>query len=137
MITVDKNKIADIAKRHNLALVVLFGSRARGDARIKSDFDIAYSSVSPMDLSEENSMAVELHAVFKSSNVDVVNLSNAGPLLLKKIVDESCVLYEAKESLFNGLYLYAMRIYRESEFLNKLRRDFVLNRINQYKKDVA
>jgi predicted nucleotidyltransferase len=132
-----EKQIAEVAKNHKLALLVLFGSRARKDARKNSDFDIAYSSISPMDLSEENQMAVELHSVFKTIKVDIVNLSNASPLLLKKIVDEAVVLYEVEESLFNNLYLYAQRIFRESAFLNKLRMDFVFNRINQYKKDVA
>ncbi len=137
MTEIDKNKIAKIAKHYNLALVLLFGSRARGDARARSDFDIAYSSITPMDLEKESRMAVEFHETLKTPNVDLVNLSNTGPLLLKKIVDESVVLYEIKQSIFNNLFLYATRIYRESEFLNTLRRDFVLNRINQYKKDVA
>ena len=129
--------IAEIAKKHGLALVALFGSRVRGDARKKSDFDIAYSSIKPIDLSEENRMATEFYSVFKTTDVDFVNLANTSPLLLMKIMDEGIPLYEAKESLFNSLYLYAIKIYRESEFLNKLRLDYVLNRVNQYKKDVA
>ena len=136
MIKVVKKKVAEIAKKHGLALVLLFGSQARQDARKDSDFDIAYSSIKPMDLSEENQMAIELHSVFKTINVDLVNLSNASPLLLKKIVEESFVLYEAKESLFNNLYLYAMRIARESKFLNELRHNYVISRVNQYKRDV-
>lgn len=132
-----KKQMAGIAKRYNLALVILFGSRATGEAREKSDFDIAYSSITPIDFSEENRMATEFHSVFKTINVDLVNLSNSNPLLLKKIVDEGVPLYEAGESMFNSLYLYATRISRETEFLNKLRRDYVLYRINEYKKDAA
>ena len=133
----DKKKIAEIAKRHGLALVVLFGSQARGDARKKSDFDIAYSSIAPMDLREENNMAIEFHSVCRTINVDLVNLRNAGPLLLREIVDEGVVLYEAKESLFNNLYLYAMRIFRDSAALNGLRREYVLHRADKFKKDAA
>lgn len=137
MVDIDKEKIVEIAKCHNLALLVLFGSRARGDGRAKSDFDIAYSSVKPLELNEENRMAVELHSVFKTINVDIVNLRNASPLLLRQIVSEGMPLYESKESIFNALYLYAMRLYRESENLNKLRREYVLGRVDQFKKDVA
>jgi len=134
---VDKEKIAAIAKRHNLALVVLFGSRAREDGRAKSDFDIAYSSINPLELNEENRMVVEFHSVFKTINVDIVNLRNANPLLLIKITEDGIPLYEAKESLFNNLCLYAMRVYRESGRLNDLRRASVLGRVEQFKKDVA
>lgn len=135
MVKMDKEKIAGIAKRHNLALLILFGSRARGDGRNKSDFDIAYSSIEPMELGEENQMAVEFHSVFKTLNVDIVNLRHAGPLLLKKIVDEGIPVYEARESLFNNLYLYATRIFRESKNLNDLRREYVLRQAEQFKKD--
>lgn len=137
MTDTDKKRIAEIAEKHGLALVVLFGSRARGDAQKKSDFDIAYSSIKPFPFHEENLMAIELHSIFKTSNVDVVNLHNAGPLLLRKIVDEGVPLYEAKESLFNNLYLYAMRIYRDSAVLNGLRREYVLRMADKFKKDVA
>ncbi len=134
---VDKNKIAEISKRHNLALVVLFGSRARADAREKSDFDVAYISIQPLELHEENRMAIEFHSLFKTSNVDIVNIRNADPLLLKKITEEGITLYEAKESLFNNLYLYAKRIFRESKVLNDLRHDYVLSQSEQFKKDVT
>ncbi len=133
MVVMDKNKVADIAKKYGLALVVLFGSRARGDARAGSDFDIAYSSLKPLAFMEENKMAIALHEVCKTSDVDIMNISNAGPLLLKQIVDEGVVLYEAKESIFNNLYLYAMNQYRESAVLNELRRSYVLLMANRFK----
>ena len=133
MVAMDKNKVADIAKKYGLALVVLFGSRPRGDARAKSDFDIAYSSLKPLAFMEENNMVIALHEVCKTSDVDIVNISNAGPLLLKQIVDEGVVLYEAKESLFNNLYLYAMNQYRESTSLNELRYRYVLLMADKFK----
>lgn len=137
MTATETRNIATIAKKHGLALVVLFGSRARGDAREKSDFDIAYSSIKPFSFDEENIMAGELHSALKTSDVDIVNLTTAGPFLLKKIVDEGIPLYEAKESLFNSLYLYAMRIYRDSTVLGELRRHYVLHLADKFKKDVA
>lgn len=132
-----KKGVADIAEKHGLALVVLFGSRARGDRHTKSDADVAYSSLSPLSFNEENTMAVAFHEVFKTIKVDVVNLHNAGPLLLKRIVEEGAVLYEARQSIFNSLYLYAVRIFRESKMLNTLRRAYVLHTTERYKKDVA
>ncbi|MEK7128002.1 MAG: nucleotidyltransferase domain-containing protein [Patescibacteria group bacterium] len=132
-----KSKIKPMAEKYGLKLVVLFGSRARGDSREKSDFDIAYLPKESVNFSEENHMAGELYFILKSSDVDLVNLSNASPLLFKKIFEESVVLYEIEKSLFNNLYLYAARVNRDSEILHRLRRDYVRERINQYKKDVA
>ena len=36
-----KQQIIDLAKKYNLAKVILFGSRARGDNRERSDIDLA------------------------------------------------------------------------------------------------
>ena len=127
------NTVNQLAKKYGLELVLLFGSRADGSQREKSDFDIAYSSLKPLAFMEENKMAIALHEVCKTSDVDIMNISNAGPLLLKQIVDEGVVLYEAKESIFNNLYLYAMNQYRESAVLNELRRSYVLLMANRFK----
>ncbi len=139
MIIIDdmRQKIKAIAQKHGLALVALFGSEARGDVHKGSDIDIAYSSKTPMELSEECKMAVELHDAFRTTRVDLVNIGKASPLLLKKIMDDGVALYEARESLFNNLYLYAMNIYRESLPLNELRRQYVLRRMEEFKKEIA
>lgn len=132
-----KKEVTELGRKYSLALLVLFGSQARGDSRKRSDFDIAYSSIKPLELGEENRMAVELHSIFKTTGVDLVNIGKAYPLLLKKIVEEGVVLYEAKESLFNNLYLYGMKLYRESLPLNELRRRYVLRRTDQFKKELG
>ena len=133
-----KKEIAEIARKYNIALFVLFGSQARGDVHKKSDVDIAYSSREPLPLHEENKMAVALQQLFRTSHVDIVNLSAAtSPLLLKNITDEGMPLFEAKPSLFNELFLYALRVYREAKPLFALREEYLFQRINQYKRDLA
>lgn len=131
-----KSRISEMGKRRELALVILFGSRARGDAFKGSDIDIAYSSIKPMDLREENEMAVELHEIFKTSDVDIANIANASPLLLRLITRDGIALYEAKESVFNELYLYALKIFREAKVLFDIREKYVKHQIDKYKKDI-
>lgn len=132
-----KEKLAEIAREYGIALFVLFGSQARGDAQKKSDIDLAYSSIHPMPLEKENRMAVALHEIFRTSQVDIVNLSAAAPLLLKLITSEGTPLFEAKPSLFEELYLYANKVYRESARLRELERDEVLRCMRQYKQELS
>ena len=132
-----KKELATLAKQYGIALFVLFGSQARGDAHKKSDIDIAYSARNPMPLHTENEMAVALHEIFGTSHVDIVNFSTASPLLLKLVTEEGTPIFEAKSSLFDELYLYANKVYRESSRLRELARDEVLQSIRQYKKELS
>ena len=132
-----KKDIESIAVKYGLRLLVLFGSQARGEANKKSDVDIAYSSYKNMDIAKENLMSLDLYSVFGTSKLDLVNLSNASPLLLKRITNEGIALYEAEMSFFNNLYLYAMNIYRESKILRDLRQYLVSVRNEKFKKDIA
>ena len=84
------SEIAALARRHNLDRVVLFGSRARGDYRDRSDIDLAVSGgdvpAFALDVEEETHTLLFF---------DVVNLD--GPVqreLLESIAREGCVIYE-------------------------------------------
>lgn len=132
-----KKELAAVAREYDIALFVLFGSQAREDTHKKSDVDVAYSSQKPMLFQKENEMAIKLHEIFRTSHVDIVNLSIASPLLLKQITEKGKVLFEAKPSLFEELFLYANKVYRESAQLRELERDEVLRRIQQYKQELS
>lgn len=131
-----KEKLAEVAREYGIALFVLFGSQARGDARKKSDVDLAYSSLKPLSLQKENEMAVELHKLFRTTHLDIVNLSAAPPLLLQRVTNGGVPLFEAKPSLFNELYLYANKVCREARPLFELRRRYVLHKVRQYKNEL-
>ena len=83
-------EIRDLASRHGLHRAVLFGSRARGDFRPKSDIDLAVSGGEidrfRMSVEEETSTLLSF---------DVVNLDrNVRPDLRNAIDREGLVLYE-------------------------------------------
>ena len=83
-------EIIALAKAHGLRRVVLFGSRARGDYRPKSDIDLAVSggSIDRFRLAVNDETGTLL-------SVDVVNLDPcAQPGLLAAIQKEGIVLYE-------------------------------------------
>ena len=83
-------EIRDLASRHGLRRAVLFGSRARGDFRPKSDIDLAVSGGEidrfRMSVEEETSTLLSF---------DVVNLDGSVQReLLESIAQEECVIYE-------------------------------------------
>lgn len=83
-------EIVELAKKHNLQKVILFGSRARGDYQRASDIDLAASggnvSMFALDVEEETSTLLQF---------DVVNLDlDLQEKLLESIKKEGMVLYE-------------------------------------------
>lgn len=84
------HQIQTLAQRHGLTRVILFGSRARGDFKERSDIDLAVSggqiAAFTFDVEEETDTLLKY---------DVVNLDGAvQPELLTEIQKDGIVLYE-------------------------------------------
>ena len=109
------NTVNQLAKKYGLELVLLFGSRADGSHREKSDFDIAYLSRPNLDLTKESELIVDLMPLLKSNHIDLVNLKTAPPLLYYAIFKNSKVLYEKQPLLFVSLRVYAFKKYIEAK----------------------
>ena len=83
-------EIVELAEKHDLKKVILFGSRARGDFQRASDIDLAVSggnaAMFAVDVEEETSTLLQF---------DVVNLDlDLQEKLLESIKKEGMVLYE-------------------------------------------
>lgn len=110
-------KLQELAKKYDLRLLLLFGSRA-GDPKFlhkESDFDVAYLSEKKLDLWEESKLICDLMPVFKSEKVDLVNLENAPPLLFYAIFKKCQVLYANNPLLFYYFRAYAFKKYIEAK----------------------
>lgn len=85
-----KTEIIELAKKHKIEKVVLFGSRARGDYNKVSDIDIAVTGGDiagfSIDVDEETNTLLQF---------DVVNLDGlVQKELLESIEREGIVIYE-------------------------------------------
>ena len=83
------NEITGLARKYELTSVVLFGSRARGDYRARSDIDLAVAGGDydrfALDAEEETSTPLSF---------DIVNLDKkVQPELLENIRRDGIVLY--------------------------------------------
>ncbi|TAN58362.1 nucleotidyltransferase domain-containing protein [Patescibacteria group bacterium] len=131
-----KPAIAEIAKKYNLSLVVLFGSQAQKTVHKHSDIDLAYFSDKPLEIQKESQLICDFMTIFKIDDIDLVSLRSAPSLLLKNIIDSGAVLYEARSSFFNELQIYAIRKYFDEKRLRDLRSDYLIRKIKQYQKDL-
>ena len=132
MSEVDKEKIANIAKRHNLALLVLFGSQATGYTHKKSDVDIGYISRKDIDYRKNYDISLELARIFKNPEVEVVNLDNVSPVFKKEVADQGILLFEEKKGIFDLFSIHANRIYIETKPLRFYQREMINDFIKKY-----
>lgn len=92
----------------DLRLVVLHGSRARGDAHPGSDRDLAVLGDAPVDLAAVAAAVVE---AVHSDAVDVVDLAGASALLRHRAARDGVALVERPVGAFLDFRLAATRFW--------------------------
>ncbi|PHV64002.1 nucleotidyltransferase domain-containing protein [Cyanobacterium aponinum UTEX 3221] len=93
-----------------LKMLILFGSRARGDIHDKSDWDFAvfydekmrkkYCENKPFSYFEVPSILEDLFEI--NDSIDVVDLNNCSARIADRVATDGILLYEIEEGLFNN-----------------------------------
>lgn len=98
-------RVRDLAARvPGLELLVLFGSRARGDVHGRSDWDFGYVAGPGVDLSGLLATLVEITG---HERVDLVDLRRASGVLRYRAARDGLVIFELHAGLANRFRLEA------------------------------
>lgn len=106
-----KLKIAKIAKKFQLKLIIIFGSFVSGKNRKDSDLDIAVLGLREVSFNEQIDLTSEFSKIF-NKNVDLSVLNKANPLLLFQASKNSILIYGRQEEFFK-FKLHAFKIYND------------------------
>lgn len=82
-----------IAALPTLRAIYLFGSRARGDARVDSDYDLAVLCGEPLQPQRSFDLSLEL-SLLLDGDVDLADLLRASTVLKKEVIAHGRRLYE-------------------------------------------
>jgi predicted nucleotidyltransferase len=107
-------------------LLVLFGSRATGNGRESSDWDIAVLAPETSSwelLWMQKDLADLLQISF--NQVDLVNLGRCSPLMAYGVAFRGKCLYESEEGLFRRFQVNAWKRYVDTEKLRKLESTYI------------
>ena len=91
-----------------LDLLMLFGSRARGDAHSRSDWDFGYMATGVFDVAAFVGTLVE---VVGSDRVDLVDLRRASGLLRYRAARDGQLVHEARAGLAERFCLEAVEFW--------------------------
>ena len=100
-----------LVREYGLDLIVMFGSRARGESRVDSDTDIAVRGSRELSRDEELTIAAELDKLYP--NVDLCDIRKASPLLLGAIGNDAKLVHQVRESLFEEFKIFAWNQYMD------------------------
>ncbi|GIX29051.1 MAG: hypothetical protein KatS3mg123_2932 [Burkholderiales bacterium] len=109
----DPERLADVAKRYGLRLVVLYGSHAKHHAGPESDLDIAVLGCRAEEFLD---CYTDLAEVFQRYSLDLVRLEDADPLLRHEIMHQNVLLW-GDPDLFYEYRAYAYRDFIDSSDL--------------------
>jgi len=108
-----------------LKILILFGSRARGDIHTNSDWDFAF-----LCDSEQQSKSVlfdsEIYAILadlfriNDDQIDAINLASCPPLLAHAIAQDGKLLYERDSDLFK---VFKQQSLMSEEQLKEIQKD--------------
>jgi hypothetical protein len=88
-----------------MRLLLLFGSRARGDATARSDWDLGYLAKRDFDAAEFLAQVVE---VLGTDRIDLVDLARAGGQLRFRAAQNGRVVYAADQAVYPQFWLEAV-----------------------------
>lgn len=98
--------IREVAARQvGLRLLVLFGSRARGEATERSDWDLGYLGDESHD---RERLLAELVAATGTEAIDLVDLDRAGGLVRFRAARDAVVVFQAADELFARFWFDAV-----------------------------
>ena len=100
--------VREIARRAGVDLLILFGSRARGDARTGSDWDFAYSMRGGSRAGgafDPDALLADLVLALGSDRIDLVDLAQGSALLRFRVAVEGKPLYEGTPDAFRDFQI--------------------------------
>lgn len=100
------------ARAAGLELLVLHGSRARGEERPGSDWDLAYLAEPPFD---PDAFLAELVLALETDRIDLASLRGAGSLLRYRVARDGEPLFEARDGAFHRFWMEAVSFWCDAE----------------------
>jgi len=106
-------KLEDIMEKYSIVFAVYFGSYQTKYYNSESDIDIAFLSKRILSADEKLDLLKDLIIFHKKSEIDLVDLRTAEPLLKNEIGRTGRILYESEPGIFERYALFYIKNFYE------------------------
>ena len=114
-----------VAAVPGLELLVLHGSRARGDSHARSDWDFAFIGGPTLDA---DGLLAILAETLHVDHVDLADLNRASALLRHKAAGDGVVVFERTPGRFKQFQIDALTAWSDMEFVLRAESESMLTR---------
>lgn len=121
-----REKLNRIAERHEMSLILLFGSALTGRRHADSDLDVAvlFRKEHSLTSAEYSELLHGLQEIFPDQPIDLGIINHADPLFLKKITENCRLLYGTPRRLME-LKIYAFKRYQDHRRYFEMEQQYV------------
>jgi predicted nucleotidyltransferase len=116
-------ELADLVDKYQLDLILMFGSRVTGNVHPDSDIDIAIYGGQIFSEAEKVQLTYELCSIFRTDDIDLVDLRTAPPLLKYEVFKNYKALFQRDPMLLYRLELANIHEMKELDAIYRIRRE--------------
>lgn len=125
-----KKILMSVAKKHKLKLLILFGSRAKGQNRKNSDWDFAILGNKKLSLNKKLKIYQDLDCITKFENVDLIDLNVVDEHILRQnIFKKGICIYENEKGLYDEEFVNTIYNYIDYSPLYKIEEEIVQKKL--------
>lgn len=110
---VESVDINSIVSKYNLELLVYFGSYLTEYYNVDSDIDIAFLCSVSLNKEDRNKLHEALILFHRKSEIDLVDLKTADPVLKYEVAIKGKILFEKEKGLFDIYCNYYIKMFYE------------------------
>ncbi|PIS28634.1 hypothetical protein COT42_07420 [Candidatus Saganbacteria bacterium CG08_land_8_20_14_0_20_45_16] len=128
----DNDSLIKLCEKHNLKLLVLHGSYAKGQATPKSDLDIGILAKIKIGFKEYSAIMNDFGELF-GDKFDPAFLNNAEPMICRQVALGGRPLYEQQKGDFAKFKNQALARYLDTKKFRDLEKDYIKQAIGRLK----
>jgi len=121
-----KDKLIELVKNNNLSILILFGSRAKGNFTKNSDWDFAFIKNQKITTEEEIDLYNSFMKILRTEKIDLINLyKNQNPLLQYEIFNSGKVIFQKDKLYFKRLKMKNYIDYMDSKRFTEIKKELL------------